>query len=68
GDVNCDKVVDILDVIKLNKYLLGSDTLEDTGKANADVDESKEIDSTDSLNILKCVVEVIDQKDFPITK
>ncbi|MBQ4465240.1 MAG: dockerin type I repeat-containing protein, partial [Oscillospiraceae bacterium] len=56
--VNCDKVVDIMDVITLNKYLLGAATLDDKGKLNADVDNSKEIDTTDSLNILKCVVEL----------
>ncbi|MBQ4466457.1 MAG: glycoside hydrolase family 9 protein [Oscillospiraceae bacterium] len=58
GDVNCDKIVDIMDVIALNKYLLGADTLSDDGKANADVDLNKELDTTDSLNILKCVVEL----------
>ena len=43
--------VDGMDVIALNKYLLGADTLSDDGKANADVDLNKELDTTDSLNI-----------------
>ena len=60
GDVNLDGNVDIMDVIKLNKYLLGSDKLDDKAKANADVDLSSKLDSTDSLNILKYVVELID--------
>ena len=59
GAVNCDETVDILDVIQLNKYLLGLDDLTDEGKANADVDLNKEVDTTDSLNILKFVVELV---------
>lgn len=66
GDVNVDGEVDILDVIKLNKFLLGSDTLTDEGRINADVDVKDGIDTTDSLNILKCVVKMIDQSDFPV--
>jgi hypothetical protein len=66
GDANCDGTVDIIDVIKVNKFLLGSDKLTAEGKANADVDANNVVDTTDSLNILKCVVEMIDQADFPI--
>lgn len=66
GDVNCDDDVDILDVIALNKYLLGAQKLSAQGQINADVDVNKDIDSTDSLNILKCVVKLIAQADFPI--
>ena len=60
GDVNGDGAVDIMDVIALNKFLLGSSTLDDNAKAAADVDLNKELDSTDSLNILKKVVELIE--------
>lgn len=67
GDANVDGSVDILDVIKLNKFLLGNDKLTDEGKANADVDANKAIDTTDSLNILKCVVEMIEQSSFPLS-
>lgn len=66
GDTNCDGAVDIMDVITLNKFLLGSGALTDNGKANADVDANDAIDTTDSLNILKCVVEMIQQSDFPL--
>lgn len=59
GDVNCDGAVDILDVILLNKYLLGAGTLTEDGMANANVDASAEVDTTDSLNILKCVVKLV---------
>ena len=48
-----------MDVILLNKYLLGSIKLEGQGKVNADVDQNESVDSTDSLNILKCVVELL---------
>ena len=60
GDVNNDGEIDILDVIALNKFLLGSGTLDDNAKAAADVDVNGEIDSTDSLNILKKVVKMIE--------
>ena len=66
GDVNCDDAVDIMDVIAINKFLLGSADLTEQGKLNANVDDGKEIDTTDSLNILKCVVELIKQEDFPV--
>ena len=59
GDVNEDGEIDIMDVIALNKYLLGSMKLGETAKANADVDTNKSVDSTDSLNILKYVVELV---------
>ena len=62
GDVTGDDSVDIMDVITINQYLLGSCTLNADSKAAADVDGSGEIDSTDSLMILKEVVEVT--KDF----
>ncbi len=60
GDVNLDGSVDIMDVILLNKFLLGSESLTETQQAAADVDLNKTVDSTDSLNILKKVVEIID--------
>ncbi|MBQ4466200.1 MAG: dockerin type I repeat-containing protein, partial [Oscillospiraceae bacterium] len=60
GDVNGDSKVDIMDVIALNKYLLGSSNLDKTQQAAADVDKNGTVESTDSLNILKKVVELID--------
>ncbi len=60
GDMNADEAVDIMDVIALNKYLLGASTLDENAKALADVDQNGKLDSTDSLNILKFVVEIID--------
>ncbi len=59
GDVSGDGEVDIMDVITLNKFLLGSASLDDSERACADVDQNGVIDETDSLNILKYVVELI---------
>ena len=59
GDVDESGIVDILDVIAVNKSLLGGLTLSDQGKANADVDHNKSVDTTDALNILKAVVKLV---------
>ncbi len=60
GDVDESGKVDILDVITLNKSLMIGEKLTDQGKVNADVDLSGGApDEVDSLNILKCVVEII---------
>ena len=58
GDVDESGVVDIMDVIAINKSLLGGLTLTDQGKTNADVDLNQAIDTTDALNILKAVVKL----------
>ena len=59
GDVDVNDVVDIMDVIAINKSLLGGLTLTDQGKLNADVDISLVVDTTDALNILKAVVKLV---------
>ena len=59
GDVNRDDAVDIMDVIALNKYLLGSSDLAPEGRQAADVDQNRQLDTTDSLNILKFVVALV---------
>jgi len=66
GDANDDGEVDITDVILVNKFLLGSGKLEPQGKANADVDVKNGVDTTDALNILKLVVEMLTQADMPV--
>ncbi len=66
GDVNCDGTVDILDVILLNRNLLGTEELTKEGKANADVDLDGKPAPADSLSILKYIVKLIDK--IPITK
>ena len=57
--MNDDENIDIMDVIRLNRYLLGSFVLDDADKRCADVDHNGDVDSTDSLTILKYVVELI---------
>ena len=60
GDVNLDQEVDILDVIMLNKYLLGSSSLGIAGKYAAETNGDDQVDATDSLNVLKYVIQLID--------
>ena len=59
GDCDVDGDVDIMDVIAINKAILGSLTLSAQGKINADVDINNAIDTTDALNILKNVVKLV---------
>ncbi|MDE6776559.1 MAG: DUF5620 domain-containing protein [Oscillospiraceae bacterium] len=66
GDANVDGVVDIIDVIRLNKSLLSQTTLDPQGFVNADVDEDGKTSFTDSLNIMKLIVELLEPSDFPI--
>ena len=66
GNANCKDNVDVVDVIAVNKYLLGVGTLTEQGKKNADVNANGEVDSDDGLNILKIALEIISQKDCPI--
>ena len=66
GDVNEDGAVDIMDVIALNKFLLGSETLSDQAKRNGNVVAGDGLDTTDSLTILKVVVEMIGLSELPL--
>ncbi len=61
GDVNADGTVDVLDVILLNKALLGGAELTDEGERNADVDKDGTPGPSDSLSILKYLVKLIDK-------
>ncbi|MBR1458276.1 MAG: glycoside hydrolase, partial [Oscillospiraceae bacterium] len=65
GDVDDNGKVELLDVILLNKNLLGIEQLSKKGTANADVDRSGTIDSSDSLNILKSTVNLV---TLPVTQ
>ncbi len=59
GDINNDGQVDILDVILMNKYLLGSADLDAMQRTAADVLHDNTLDSSDSLTLLKFVVKLI---------
>lgn len=61
GDADCSGAVDILDVIVVNKNLLGAGSLSTQGKKNADVNLDGKPGSDDALAILKYVVKVIDK-------
>ena len=59
GDVTEDDTLDIMDVIRVNRYLLGSRSLDCCyQEIVADVNKDGKIDSTDSLMILKEIVEI----------
>ncbi len=62
GDVYQDDELNIIDVIGTNKYLLGASVLDERAEIAADVNWDGTVDTTDSLMILKEVVEVT--KDF----
>ena len=63
GDLNGDGVSDIMDVIRLNKALLGVEQLTDEQRAAADVNNNGTVDSGDSLLILKYALEMINGFD-----
>jgi hypothetical protein len=66
GDINLDKKVDIMDVIALNKFLLGSSELKAQASANADMNGDKKVQSDDALYILKLALEMMSASDFPV--
>ena len=66
GDANCDGTVDILDVVLLNRTILGKDTVTEQGLANADLNMNEVPDIIDSQNILKLIVKLLTQEDCPL--
>lgn len=59
GDVDGNGGVDILDVIIINKAILGKENLSDSSLKSADVNGNGVPDSTDSLSIMKFIVGLI---------
>ena len=59
GDVTEDGEIDILDVITLNKNLLGKEVLTKSQQENADVNASGLPDTDDAMKILKYIVGLI---------
>ena len=66
GDADCDGKVDVMDIILLNKALFGKAELSGQGILNADVDQDGKPAFTDSLNIMRYIVKLIDLSAFPI--
>ncbi|MBR7085442.1 MAG: glycoside hydrolase family 9 protein, partial [Oscillospiraceae bacterium] len=59
GDVTGDKTIDILDIISLNRSILGKDVLTEAQQKNADVSRNKLPDSVDAMMILKYIVNLV---------
>ncbi|MDE7121879.1 MAG: cellulase family glycosylhydrolase, partial [Oscillospiraceae bacterium] len=66
GDANEDGSVDIADVVKMNRVYVGVDEVTAQGLKNADVDLSGKIELADSMNVLKLLVHLLSESDFPI--
>lgn len=60
GDANLDGEIDILDVILINKAVLGKEILTFLQTRACDVDSNGIVDATDSLNIMKFIVGLSD--------
>jgi len=59
GDVDGSGAVDILDVIAVNKYILGTKMLDKAQQTAADVNKDGDVASSDSLLILKRALNII---------
>ncbi len=60
GDADESGKVDILDVITINKAILGKEKLTDSQLRNADVDGDNKPTAADSLMIMKAIVGLVD--------
>lgn len=59
GDINADDIIDVRDVVQLNKAILGIETLSKDSESAADVNGDGSIDSADSLLLMKYCVGLI---------
>lgn len=68
GDVDCNDLVEIADVVTLNKYLIDSTsvTITDAGFANADVAKDNSLDINDSGKIIDFLARVIGEDDLGV--
>ena len=66
GDVNCDGVVRIGDVVLLNRYLAKNAQVTPQGLLNADCEKDNKIDGKDSVKIKKYLALII--KDTELGK
>ncbi|MDE5753860.1 MAG: dockerin type I repeat-containing protein, partial [Oscillospiraceae bacterium] len=66
GDADENGSVEILDVVLMNRVYVGVDQISESGKKNADTDQDGKITLSDSMNILKMLVHLLEQSDLPI--
>ncbi|MBR1554122.1 MAG: dockerin type I repeat-containing protein, partial [Oscillospiraceae bacterium] len=66
GDADCSGEVNILDVIVLNKAILGKEKISAQGIVNADINQDSIPDSADSLNIMKLIVGLLKAENCPV--
>ncbi len=62
GDADKNGIINILDVITINKAVFGKENLSEQGLANIDFNQNQKPDSEESLLVLKYIVGLI--KDF----
>ena len=58
GDVNLDGIVDIMDVIRLNRFILGNAPLTERALQAGDFNADGRTDETDSLAILRYMIDL----------
>lgn len=56
GDANDDGVIDVLDAVKIAKYMIGNDKLSVKGTCQADVNGNNSIDIQDAIAISKYMI------------
>ncbi|MDE5754564.1 MAG: leucine-rich repeat protein [Oscillospiraceae bacterium] len=66
GDADGNGKIEILDVVLMNRVYVGVDKISESGKTNADTDQDSKITLSDSMNVLKLLVHLLEQEDFPI--
>lgn len=59
GDINDDNEIDILDVISINKSVLGKEVFTEMQQKTADVNHNGKPDSNDSLEVMKYIVGLV---------
>ncbi|MBD5143612.1 MAG: hypothetical protein HDT22_08420 [Ruminococcus sp.] len=64
GDANLDGVVDIIDIISINKAILGQKTLEPQGLKNVDFNNNGMAEPEESLTIMRYIVELITESEM----
>ena len=61
GDANEDGNVDISDVVLMNRVYVGVDKVTPQGLENADIDGSGKIELSDSMNVLRYLVHLVEE-------